>query len=270
MHIQRFTVIVVVMILLILEMTSATPGNLEPIPDKLIVLTFDDRSRTWITFVAPLLKEYGFGATFFVTEFERFGYYGNEKFWITWEEIRRLHEMGFEIGNHTRTHPNITKLSREKIIAELEQIEQACREHGIPKPTTFCYPGYNHARNAVDVLMEKGFLFARRGVEPEFERSDRGDLGPAYDPAEDHPLLIPTTWSSGPNWTSVEDIVWGVEQARDGKIAVLTFHGVPDYYSHCSTEPALFEKYMKYLHDEGCTVIALRDLAKYVDPGRRP
>ena len=31
-----------------------------------------------------------------------------------------------------------------------------------------------------------------------------------------------------------------------------------------------FEAYMKYLHDEKCTVIAMRDLAKYVDPKKRP
>ena len=33
-----------------------------------IVLTFDDLVASHATFVAPLLKKYGFGATFFITE----------------------------------------------------------------------------------------------------------------------------------------------------------------------------------------------------------
>lgn len=41
---------------------------LEPIPDKLVVLTFDDSKASHYTVVRPLLKKYGFGATFFITE----------------------------------------------------------------------------------------------------------------------------------------------------------------------------------------------------------
>jgi len=246
------------------------PANkLLPIPDKLVVLTFDDRSITWFTFVAPLLKSYGFGATFFVSE-APWLYDGHEELWISWEKIIKLCEDGFEIGNHSATHPDFCGLSKEEMAVELKPIEQLCKEHGMPRPVTFCYPSYGHNQDVIDLLMDRGYLFARRGVAPEMKYSDRGDRGPAYDSTEDHPLLIPTTWSSGPNWTSVEDIAWVVDHARDGKISILTFHGVPDYYPHCTTNPVLFEKYMKYLNDQGCTVIALGDLVKYVDPFNRP
>src|SRR5262249_5395042 len=40
----------------------------DPIPDRLVVLTFDDASKSHFTVARPLLKKYGFGATFFVTE----------------------------------------------------------------------------------------------------------------------------------------------------------------------------------------------------------
>ena len=59
-------------------------------------------------------------------------------------------------------------------------------------------------------------------------------------------------------------------QARDGKIAVLCFHGVPALeHPWVNTDPEDFKKYMQYLKDEQCTVIAVRDLAKYVDPTAR-
>lgn len=37
---------------------------IEPVPDKLVVLTFDDSVASQATYVAPLLKKHGFGATF--------------------------------------------------------------------------------------------------------------------------------------------------------------------------------------------------------------
>jgi hypothetical protein len=58
---------------------------------------------------------------------------------------------------------------------------------------------------------------------------------------------------------------------RHGKVAVLQFHGVPDSaHDWVTTSREQFEEYMKYLADNRFGVIALRDLAKYVDPGVAP
>jgi len=52
---------------------------------------------------------------------------------------------------------------------------------------------------------------------------------------------------------------------------VLCFHGVPAIeHPWVSTSLKDFEKYMQCLKDEGCTVIAMRDLSKYVNPNYRP
>jgi hypothetical protein len=67
--------------------------------DKVIVLTFDDAVKSHRSYVAPLLKELGFGATFFVT----YRWMEDEANFMSWEDIREIHEMGFEIGNHTST-----------------------------------------------------------------------------------------------------------------------------------------------------------------------
>ena len=67
------------------------------------------------------------------------------------------------------------------------------------------------------------------------------------------------------------DLKWAVDQARDGKIAVLCFHGIPGpLHPWVHTDPEDFKKYMKYLDDESCHVIAVRDLVQYVDPQARP
>ena len=215
-------------------MSKADSRDLLPTPDRLVVLTFDDGNKSDITYVAPLLKRYGFSATFYITEG-----LGSRERRLTWEEIKRLHEDGFEIGNHTGSHPNIIPLSKEQILDQMEHLEKRCQENGIPSPTTFAYPGGHHDRKSVEVLEKLGYLFARRGAEPEYPIIPDGSRGPVYNPEEDHPLLVPSTTVSGPN-LDFEDLVWAINQARDGNIAVLTFHGVPDVYPHCSTKPSTF------------------------------
>ena len=246
----------------------AQDSKLLPIPDKLVVLSFDDANKSDRNFVAGVLKQYGFGATFYVTE--GLGFLKNKEHYTTWEEIRELHEMGFEIGNHTHHHRGVAHMSGEELKASVRHIERRCAEHSIPRPVTFCYPGFGHTKEAVLALDEVGFLFARRGVRPEYQDGGEGSRGPAYDPRIDHPLLIPSTGYDGPDW-NLDDLQWAVDQARDGKIAVLCFHGVPALeHPWVNTDPDDFKTYMQYLKDEGCTVIAVRDLAKYVDPTIRP
>src|SRR5262249_20082824 len=86
----------------------------------------------------------------------------------------------------------------------------------------------------------------------------------------DHPLLIPITGDARPAWT-LDKFKSAVSMARHGKIAVLQFHGVPDTaHDWVSTRAKDFESYMQYLADQKFTVIAMRDLAKYVDPTVAP
>ncbi|MEM7537861.1 MAG: polysaccharide deacetylase family protein [Chloroflexota bacterium] len=239
--------------------------NIQPIPDRLVVLTFDDGPKSQLTVAAPLLKERGFGATFYITEGLRF--LVDKERYLTWEEVHELHEMGFEIGNHTRHHSNVANQTKEELWADLVHIDERCQAYNIPVPTTFCYPGYNYDLDAADTIAEYGFHFARRGVAPEYDYDEEGGRGPAYDPEVHDPMLIPTTGAAGPHW-GFDDLVWAVDQASDGKITVLTFHGVPDLdHPWVHTEPDDFVRYMDYLAEQNCTVVALRDLANYVDTG---
>lgn len=240
----------------------------ERIPDRLIVLSFDDSNRSDMTIVAPILEKYGFGATFYVTR--GLGAETDREHFLSWEEVRQLEQRGFEIGNHTKSHPNVAKLDRNAFRAEVQFIQDRCSAHEIEPPVTFCYPGFSHSLSAVEVLQEENFLFARRGVSPEYRDGGNGGRGPAYDPEVDHPLLIPTTGYAGPDW-DMRDLEWTVDQACNGRITVLVFHGVPGpLHPWVHTDPKDFEGYMQYLHDQACCVIAVRDLVKYVDPSRGP
>lgn len=236
------------------------------IPDRLVVLTFDDSARSHYTVVRPLLKEYGFGATFFITE--GFDFKTNKKDYLTWEQIKGLHEDGFEIGNHTRDHLGITEKTVGRLPEQLDGIAEQCKAHGIPAPVTFAWPGNALTEAAFETLKQRGIRFARRGGAPEYPY-DEG-RGFAYQPGLDHPLVIPSAGDARPKWT-LPDFVRAVQQARDGRIAVLQFHGTPDTaHDWVSSSEENFAAYMKYLKLEGYRVIALRDLQEYVDPDVTP
>jgi len=247
---------------LILTLLFVPPGiALEPIPDKLVVLTFDDASKSHFTVARPLLLKYKFGATFFVTE--GWDFTTNKKDYMSWDEITRLHKDGFEIGNHTRDHQSVTDKSLRDLPAQLRGINARCKDHGIPQPVSFAYPGNAITKDALPILKEHGIKFARRGGSPEYPYKE--GRGVAYEPGLDHPLLVPTTGDARPSWT-LDDFKLAVTQARRGRIAVLQFHGVPDTaHDWVNTKSEQFETFMKYLADNGYKVIALRDLAKYVD-----
>ena len=235
---------------ILLLLLLATSALAETTANKLVVLTFDDSVASHATFVAPLLKKHGFGATFFITE--GFEFLVDKTHYMTWAQIRGLHDMGFEIGNHTRKHAGVTKQKPEQLQADVEHIENQCAANGIPRPVSFCYPGYASSEAAAKLLASRGYLFARAGgARP-------------YDPAKDNPLLMPQAFDGKPEST-LEQFKAAVAQAREGKVAVLTFHGVPDIkHPWVNTDPANFEAYMNHLKQEGCTVIAMRDLQRHL------
>ena len=60
-------------ILLMAATTRCPAAELPPSPGRGVVLAFDDGNRSDIEFVAPLLRQYGLGATFFASDYQWMG-----------------------------------------------------------------------------------------------------------------------------------------------------------------------------------------------------
>jgi hypothetical protein len=78
-----------------------------------------------------------------------------------------------------------------------------------------------------------------------------------------------------PSWTlretSRDTILKALGEARDGRIVVLTIHGVPDTAHPWVTTPVpMFEELLRVLRDGNYRVVALRDVARYLPADRRP
>ena len=236
--------------------TSRAPARgPEVVPDRLVVLTFDDAVKSHYTTVAPLLERYGFPATFFVTEFPQ-PPFSDTTLYMTWAQIGDLNRRGFEVANHTWHHAHVDKLDEAHFAQELRYVEEKLRSLGASTPMSFADPAYVTTPDAVRLLRDRGYTFARTG----------GDR--AYDPVHDDPMLVPS-WTL--RETSRDTVLAALHEARDGHIVVLTIHGVPDTAHPWVTTPvAMFEELLRALREGGYRVVAMRDVTRYLPTERRP
>jgi peptidoglycan/xylan/chitin deacetylase (PgdA/CDA1 family) len=235
-----------------LAVSLASSARAEDPHEKVVVLTFDDASASHAA-VGPLLKEYGFGATFFVCEYPGFE---NKTQYMTWEQIGALHRLGFEIGNHTLTHTHVDKLNAARFGHELEALEKKCAEQGVPKPVSFAYPAYVTSTPALTVLREHGYRWARAGG------------GKPFKPGTDDPLTIPSVSGSG---EKTDRVLNALKAQQSGEIVVLTFHGAPDLaHPNVSVPLETLKVYLDYLRAQKFAVIAMRDLEKFVERKTAP
>ncbi|MEI7901326.1 MAG: autotransporter-associated beta strand repeat-containing protein [bacterium] len=216
----------------------------KPIPDKLVVLTFDDGPLSGYTVVAPILKSFGFNGSFYICDFDSFR--TRKDWYMTWRQMKAMADQGFEIGNHTTGHAGGCR------IGGFLSLEDELVANGVPKPTTIAWPVFAVNKDTYPELVAAGYTFGRGG-----------HFRP-YRPTVDNPFDIPCLGAG-----TLEDFVKSVRQAAGGKIVTLCYHGVPDIeHAACSLDPAVFKAQMQYLKDNNYKVIALRDLAEYIDPAK--
>ena len=215
---------------------------LKAIPDRLVVLTFDDAPASHATVVAPILKSLGFGGSIYVCNFDSFK---TRKDWYqTYRQMNAMHADGLEIGNHTYGHGG----GLENYL----RMEDEVMANGGPKMTTVCWPIYQVVWPIIPGLLKHGYMFGRGGHER------------PYRPTVDNPFDVPSF--SMTDGTSSENFIKAVQQACRGRVVVLTFHGVPDMeHPPVSLEPVMFKAMMQYLKDNNYQCIAMRDLAKYIN-----
>ena len=85
-------------------------GGAGSLPERPVVITFDDGYCDFYDQALPLLKQYGHTATVFQTT-ERIGVERpNRRMMMSWREIAEVAEAGVEVGAHTVTHPQLDQM----------------------------------------------------------------------------------------------------------------------------------------------------------------
>lgn len=132
------------------SLTTAIVGYTE-LPDKPVILTFDDGYIDNYENAYPILEEFGFKATFFIiSEFIDQGQEG----YMNWPMIEELARAGHRIESHSRTHPDLTEKDRDDLIWQILGAQETIAAHVGYRPRYFCYPGGDYNDETIQVLRE--------------------------------------------------------------------------------------------------------------------
>ncbi len=115
---------------------------------KTVALTFDDGFQNFYSEAFPVLQNNDFKATvFLVTDFcgKTNDWQGNPpnlppSKMLCWKEIKELNKYGIEFGGHTRTHPDLTKISNSQVESEIIDSKAIIEQSLGSEVTTFAYP----------------------------------------------------------------------------------------------------------------------------------
>lgn len=124
----------------------------EKIPKKPVIITFDDGFRDQYKNAFPILKKYGFTATFYVKTNNL------NKGGMTWDELEELKEAGNIIASHSVNHLDLTKMTDEELKSELEESKNILEKNLGIEIKHFCYPGGTYSKKIITALKEAGYL----------------------------------------------------------------------------------------------------------------
>ena len=135
------------------------------IPEKTVVLTFDDGYRDFYEFAWPILKKYRFPATVFVSAgLVSQKLMTSEKIdlpILTWDQLKKLHNSGVDIQSHGLNHNKLDQLSEAEIEYEIVKSKKLLETKLHKKCYYFAYPKGRFNKQVVELLKQNGFKAAR-------------------------------------------------------------------------------------------------------------
>ena len=123
------------------------------LPDRPVLITFDDGYVDNYTNAYPILKKYNLKATIFIVT----GFVSKRKGYLTWDQLREMEKNGVMAQSHTVTHAPLPELPDDRIREELvESKRQAEAELGHPVEF-IAYPTGVHDLHIVGIAKDAGY-----------------------------------------------------------------------------------------------------------------
>lgn len=129
------------------------------LPNKPIMLTFDDTDDDQYTVVRPTLDKLGFKAVYFIMTVS-IGKKGKFTDYMTSEQIKQLSDEGNIIGSHTYDHKNFKKYAGKDWEEQLDKPTKKLEEITGKKMTEFAYPFGLWNAEGIPELKKRGFRMA--------------------------------------------------------------------------------------------------------------
>jgi len=156
------------------------------LPQRTVVLTFDDGYHSFKDYAYPVLKELGFTATLFVYT----DWVGAGRGALSWSDLRELSAEGFDIQAHTKTHADLRRATGEteaqyarRMQSELEQPQELFSKNLGRRSQILAYPYGRWEEGLLPKVKEHGYIAAfsvRRQGNASFVRPLTGHRSQIY------------------------------------------------------------------------------------------
>ena len=141
--------------------------NLSFLPEKPIIITFDDGYEDAYTNVADILIKYGMKAVVFIIT----GYIGKYSTWeyarfqtrrkhLNTDQIYELSKNNVEIGSHGHSHRYLSALNQKTVQTELTFSKHKLEMISNQKVITFSYPFGRTGKNVIQTVKDCGYHYA--------------------------------------------------------------------------------------------------------------
>ena len=132
-----------------------------PLPDKPVMITFDDGWRNQYVYAAPLLKKYGMAATFFINPQPIAAKYHG---YLTRDMVVALAKDGNDIESHTWRHLQVTRERTDSVdsfqrknLSQLLLANEWIRKVVGQQPVALCYPFGCYDLEAIGMAQRAGY-----------------------------------------------------------------------------------------------------------------
>jgi peptidoglycan/xylan/chitin deacetylase (PgdA/CDA1 family) len=128
-----------------------------PLPERPVIISFDDGWENQFQYGFPLLQKYGFSATFFVVT----GYLDHPNF-MTVDQLKTMIAAGMVIGDHSRTHPALPSIGNPQRLKDEIAGSKAWLEAQLGIAIdTFAYPYGSYTQATVAAVKAARYRTAR-------------------------------------------------------------------------------------------------------------
>ncbi len=126
-----------------------------PLPERPVVVSFDDGYRSHVTNALPVLRELGWPGVLNLELKNVRPDYG-----LTDAQVRELLAAGWELDSHTIDHPDLTTVDAAALEREVaESRRRLSARFGVPV-NFFCYPAGRYDETVIAAVERAGYLAA--------------------------------------------------------------------------------------------------------------
>lgn len=141
--------------------------NNKPIPEKSILITFDDGYMNNYTEAFPMLKELNMTATIFCVGNSLDGSY-----YLSEEAIKEMSDYGIDIESHTVNHVHLDTMSYDEQLLELKNSKNILEKITGKEVLSLAYPFGDYNDNTIKAAKDAGY---KMGFTTKLGLSDRTD-----------------------------------------------------------------------------------------------